>query len=89
MNPTLEEKIISTNQKYLKHFLHQELPQKLENQLEDFEWSYLDLISENEQKRRTFAPLGAMTLAQIEENKEAKADKQMDMGERSLKSQWP
>lgn len=71
MNPTLEEKIISTNQKYLKHFLHQELPQKLENQLEDFEWSYLDLISENEQKRRTFAPLGAMTLAQIEENKEA------------------
>ena len=71
MNPAVEEKIISTNQKYLKHFLHQELPQKLENQLEAFEWSYLDLISENEQKRGTFAPLGAMTLAQIEENKEA------------------
>lgn len=71
MNPALEEKIAATNQKYLKHLLHQELPQKLENQLEDFDWSYLDLISENEQKRGTFAPLGAMTLAQIEENKEA------------------
>ena len=70
MNPTIEQKIKGTNQKYLGNLLGKELPAKLNQQLENMDWSYLDLIHENAQQRGSFAPLGAMELSEIEERRE-------------------
>lgn len=69
MNTNVINKINETNQKYLKPLLGKELPEKLVNQLNQMDWSYLDLIGGREQKRGTFAPLGAMELSEIEEKK--------------------
>lgn len=71
MNQVVEKKITETNQKYLSALLGRELPEKLEKQLNDMDWSYLNLIHEKGQKRGTFAPLGAMELPEIEKRKEA------------------
>lgn len=70
MNQKVKEKIQMTNQKYLLPLLDKELPQKLVDQLNGMDWSYLDLIHDREQKRGTFAPLGAMELPEIEEKKD-------------------
>lgn len=70
MNPTIEQKIKGTNQKYLGNLLGKELPAKLNQQLENMDWTYLDLIHENAQQRGSFAPLGAMELSEIEERRE-------------------
>ena len=64
------EKIKETNQRYLSNLIGKEIPQKLIDQLNDMNWSYLDLIHDKEQKRGTFAPLGAMELSEIETKKE-------------------
>ena len=69
MKQNVIEKIHSTNQKYLKPLLEKKLPERLVNQLNDMNWSYLDLIHDKEQKRGTFAPLGAMELPEIETKK--------------------
>ncbi len=60
------DKINTTNQKYLKSFVGKDIPQKLVDQLNHMDWSYLELINHKEQKRGTFAPLGAMELPEIE-----------------------
>lgn len=70
MNPTIEQKIETTNQKYLRKLLGKELPAKLNQQLESMDWSYLDLIHEHAQQRGSFAPLGAMELPEIERRRE-------------------
>ncbi len=70
MKPEIKEKITATNQKYLKKFLTEEAPAKLESQLEHMEWSYLDMIHNKEQQRGTFSPLAAMELSEIEANKD-------------------
>lgn len=70
MKANVIEKINATNQKYLKPMLGKELPQKLVDQLNNMDWSYLDLIDHKEQARGTFAPLGAMELPEIETKKE-------------------
>lgn len=70
MKAEVIERIQSTDQKYLKNLIGKEIPQKLVDQLNDMNWSYLDLIHDKEQKRGQFAPLGAMELPEIE-NKEA------------------
>ena len=44
MKTEIKEKITATNQKYLKKFLTEEAPAKLESQLEHMDWSYLDMI---------------------------------------------
>ena len=41
MKPEIKEKITATNQKYLKKFLTEEAPAKLESQLEHMDWSYI------------------------------------------------
>ena len=69
MKPEIKEKITATNQKYLKKFLTEEAPAKLESQLEHMDWSYLDMIHNKEQQRGTFSPLAAMELSEIEANK--------------------
>lgn len=66
MKASVIEKINATNQKYLKDLVGKELPQRLVDQLNNMDWSYLDLIHEREQKRGQFAPLGAMELPEIQ-----------------------
>lgn len=70
MNQNIIDKINTTNQRYLKALVGKDIPAKLEKQLEDMDWSYLNLIHDREQKRGTFAPLGAMELPEIESKKE-------------------
>ena len=69
MKNSVEEKIKATNQKYLRNLLGKEIPVKLEDQLDNMNWSYLELIGSKEQKRGSFAPLGAMELPEIAEKK--------------------
>ena len=66
MRAEVIEKINATNQKYLKNILGKNVPQKLVDQLNSMDWSYLDLIGQKEQQRGSFAPLGAMELPEIE-----------------------
>lgn len=70
MKSNVIERINATNQKYLKPLLEKEIPKKLVNQLNNMDWSYLDLIHEREQKRGEFAPLGAMELPEIQAKEE-------------------
>ncbi len=70
MNRATVEKITATNQKYLKGLIGKEIPAKLEKQIEEIDWSCLDRIYQRENKRGTFAPLGAMELSEIERKKE-------------------
>jgi len=70
MKANVVERINATNQKYLKNLVGKELPQKLVDQLNDMNWSYLDLIHDREQVRGQFAPLGAMELPEINARKE-------------------
>ena len=65
MKANVIEKINATNQKYLKNLVGKDVPQKLVDQLNNMDWSYLDLIDHKEQKRGSFAPLGAMELPEI------------------------
>lgn len=69
MKASVEQKIAATNQKFLSTLIGKEIPKKLEKQLDEMDWSYLDLIHQKEQKRGTFAPLGAMEIPEIEEKK--------------------
>lgn len=70
MNNLTMEKITSTNQKYLKNLVGKEIPAKLEKQLEEMDWTCLDMIHQKEQERGTFAPLGAMELSEINQKKD-------------------
>ncbi len=70
MKANVIEKINATNQKYLKDLVGKDIPQRLVDQLNNMDWSYLDLIHEREQKRGEFAPLGAMELPEIQAKKE-------------------
>ena len=69
MKAEVIQKINSTNQKYLKDLVGKDIPQRLKDQLNNMDWSYLDMIHQKEQKRGEFAPLGAMELPEIEEKK--------------------
>lgn len=70
MNQAVERKIIETKQKYLSRLVGKEIPEKLERQLENMNWSYLDLINRGEHERGAFAPLGAMELDEIGKRRE-------------------
>ena len=70
MNANVIERINATNQKYLKNLVGKEVPQRLKDQLNNMDWSYLNLIGQKEQKRGQFAPLGAMEIPEIEAKKE-------------------
>lgn len=71
---TLEQRVIdkinSTKQRYLSAFVGKDIPERLEKQLEEMDWSNLDAIHNKEQKRGSFSPLGAMELSEIEANKD-------------------
>lgn len=70
MNQAIENQITTTNQRYLSSLIGKEIPQKLEKQLAEMDWSYLNLIHQKETKRGAFAPLGAMELSEIRQKKE-------------------
>ena len=70
MNNSMIEKITSTNQKYLMKLVGKEIPAKLEKQIEEMDWSCLDMIHQKENPRGTFAPLGAMELPEIMQKKD-------------------
>lgn len=69
MKANVIERINATNQKYLKHLVGKDLPQRLVDQLNHMDWSYLNMLEKTEQKRGEFAPLGAMELPEIQEKK--------------------
>ncbi len=71
MNAKVSERISETNQKYLMKYLTSEAPEKLTKQLEEMDWSYLDMIHKKDAKRGTFSPLEAMELAEVEEKKDS------------------
>ena len=70
MNNSTIDKITSTNQKYLKKLVGKEIPAKLEKQIEEMDWSCLDMIHQKENPRGIFAPLGAMELPEIMQKKD-------------------
>lgn len=70
MEQRVIDKINSTKQKYLSAFVGKDIPERLEKQLEEMDWSNLDAIHHKEQKRGSFSPLGAMELSEIEANKD-------------------
>lgn len=82
MKANVIEKINATNQKYLKDLVGKELPQRLIDQLNNMDWSYLDMIEKKEQKRGKFAPLGAMELPEIQ----AKKEELKEMGLEAIKN---
>ena len=67
MNANVIEQINATNQKYLKNLVGKEIPQRLKDQLNNMDWSCLNMLEQKEQKRGTFAPLGAMEIPEIKE----------------------
>ncbi len=70
MNAAIEQKIADYKQKYLGRLVGTDIPEKLNRQLEEMDWSNLDKIRGNELKRGSFAPLGAMEIPEIESRKE-------------------
>ena len=70
MNANVIEKINATNQKYLKNLVGKEIPQRLKDQLNNMDWSCLDMLEQKEQKRGKFEPLGAMEVPEIKEREE-------------------
>lgn len=70
MNAAIEQKIADYKQKYLGRLVGTDIPEKLNRQLEEMDWSNLEKIRGNEQKRGSFAPLGALEIPEIESRKE-------------------
>lgn len=70
MEQRVIDKINSTKQRYLSAFVGKDIPERLEKQLEEMDWSNLEAIHNKEQKRGSFSPLGAMELSEIEANKD-------------------
>ncbi len=70
MEQRVIDKINSTKQRYLSAFVGKDIPERLEKQLEEMDWSNLDAIHNKEQNRGSFSPLGAMELSEIEANKD-------------------
>lgn len=66
MDIRVKEQIEKNNQKYLLKYVNGSMPKRLEEQLLEYDWSYLELIHEKQQERGTFSPLKATTLDEIE-----------------------
>ena len=66
MKENIQKHVLETNQKYLGKLVNEQLPAKLENQLEDMDWSLLDMIDNKVQERGEFSPLGAMEISEID-----------------------
>ena len=65
MNEQVKNNIMEYKQKYLQKLTDAQVPEKLEKQLEEMDWSCLELIHQKKQQRGTFAPLQATELSEI------------------------
>ena len=65
MKENIQKHVLESNQKYLGKLVNEQLAAKLENQLEDMDWSLLDMIDNKAQERGEFSPLGAMEISEI------------------------
>ena len=65
MNEQVKKNIMEYKQKYLQKLTDAQVPEKLEKQLEEMDWSCLELIHRKKQQRGTFAPLQAAELSEI------------------------
>lgn len=70
MNKEIRQKIEETNQRYLGGLLDHKIPERLDKQLGEMDWSCLELIHKEPLPRGTFKPLGAMELPEIATRKE-------------------
>lgn len=70
MNKKIRQKIEKTNQRYLGGLRDKELPERLGKQIEEMDWSCLELIHKEPLPRGRFEPLRAMELSEIAEKKE-------------------
>ena len=77
MSNEVVNKVKSTNQKYLKKNL-ENIPVKVMSQLENMDWTYLDLINQEVKPRGTFSPIEAMELSEIEANKSSLKEKGLE-----------
>lgn len=59
MNEQVKNNIMEYKQKYLQKLTDAQVPEKLEKQLEEMDWTCLELIHRKKQQRGTFAPLQA------------------------------
>lgn len=66
MKENIQKHVLESNQKYLGKLVNEQLPAKLEQQLEDMDWSLLDMIDNKAQDRGEFSPLGAMEISEID-----------------------
>ena len=57
MNEQVKNNIMEYKQKYLQKLADAQVPEKLEKQLEEMDWTCLELIHQKKQQRGTFAPL--------------------------------
>lgn len=65
MNEQVKNNIMEYKQKYLQKLADAQVPEKLEKQLEEMDWTCLELIHRKKQQRGTFAPLQATELSEI------------------------
>ena len=65
MNEQVKNNIMEYKQKYLQKLTDAQVPEKLEKQLEEMDWTCLELIHRKKQQRGTFAPLQATELSEI------------------------
>ena len=71
MKEQIRKNIENTNQKYLKGLVYENVPERLERQLEEMDWSYLDLVhNKKSQQRGKFEPLAATEISEIREKEE-------------------
>ena len=59
MNEQVKNNIMEYKQKYLQKLADAQVPEKLEKQLEEMDWTCLELIHQKKQQRGTFAPLNS------------------------------
>ena len=69
MNEQVKKNIMEYKQKYLQKLADAQVPEKLEKQLEEMDWTCLELIHQKKQQRGTFAPLQATELPKSERRK--------------------
>ena len=69
MNEQVKNNIMEYKQKYLQKLTDAQVPEKLEKQLEEMDWSCLELIHRKKQQRGTFAPLQATNFLKSERRK--------------------
>ena len=78
MNKEIRQKIVETHQKYVGAWKEDEMSENLCRQLEEMDWSCLDLIHKEPSPRGKFEPLRVMELPEVNAGKEEFRKKGLD-----------